>query len=229
VVNDIGGGTGTAKKIKAVQTGGPSGGCIPADKFSSTVDYESLAALGAIMGSGGIVVMDEDNCMVDVARYFTSFAANESCGKCAPCREGVYRSKELLEAITSGKATEADIDRLGELNTIIRDTALCGLGQTAPNPVLTTIRYFRNEYESHINGRQCDALVCKPLITYTVDVKNCTGCTLCAKKCPAVTISGEPKKTHRVIQSGCTHCGTCFNVCRFNAIARNGRLQMVNS
>ncbi|MBU3930274.1 4Fe-4S binding protein [bacterium] len=218
LVYGIGGGNGT-KKIKAVQSGGPSGGCIPEELFDTPVDYESLALLGAIMGSGGMVVMDEDNCMVDVAKYFVEFTARESCGKCVPCREGLFRQMEILKTLTDGKGSESDLALLEELGTVIKDTALCGLGQTGPNPVLTTLKYFREEYLAHIKGI-CPAKVCPELIKYEILEKECIGCTVCARNCPQNAITGEKKKTHSIIQEKCVKCGICLEVCKFGAVKK---------
>lgn len=218
LVYTIGGGNGS-KKIKAVQSGGPSGGCIPARLFDTPVDYESLASLGSIMGSGGMVVMDEDNCMVDVAQYFVEFTTHESCGKCVPCREGLYRAMKIIKSITEGKGSDDDIPELENLGRVIKDTALCGLGQTGPNPVLTTLRYFKDEYLSHIKGT-CPAKVCPELIKYEILDKECTGCTLCSKNCPQNAITGEAKKPHSIVQDRCIKCGICLEVCRFNAVRK---------
>jgi NADH:ubiquinone oxidoreductase subunit F (NADH-binding)/ferredoxin len=227
IVYDVGGGAPGGKKIKAVQIGGPSGGCIPADKLDIEVDYESIKAFGAMMGSGGLVVMDEDNCMVDVAKFFMDFIQRESCGKCIPCREGTRRMLEVLEAITRGRKNEGATDALtrfkgvmylNRLAETIKDTSLCGLGQTAPNPVLSTLRWFRDEYEAHIYDRKCPAGVCGELLTYKIDTDKCRGCTLCAKKCPAGAIVGEVKKAHYIIDEKCIGCGNCVTVCRFDAV-----------
>ena len=218
IVSDIGGGIEGGKKFKAVQTGGPSGGCIPESMLDIPVDFESLIQAGAIMGSGGMIVMDEDNCMVEVARYFLSFTQEESCGKCTPCREGTMHMLDILENITKGEGKPEDIDLLEQMGHLIKETALCGLGNTAPNPVLTTIRHFRHEYEAHIYDKKCPAKVCKPLITYSIDPEYCTGCTVCAKNCPVSAISGERKQTHVIDQEVCIKCGICYSVCNFNAV-----------
>ncbi len=213
IIFGIGGGVENDKKFKAVQTGGPSGGCIPASKMDLPVDYESLTAAGSIMGSGGLVVMDEDTCMVDIARFFLNFTQEESCGKCTPCRDGTRVMLEMLTDITNGKGKEGDIETLEELGTIIMDTSLCGLGQTSANPVLTTIRYFRDEYEAHIKDKRCPAKVCSELFHYEIDKETCIGCRLCAKKCPAGAISGEKKESHVIDLEKCIKCGVCFSVC----------------
>ena len=218
IVFDIGGGIPDSKTFKAVQTGGPSGGCIPESLLDTPVDYESLTQAGSIMGSGGMIVMDENNCMVEVARYFVSFTQEESCGKCSPCREGTWHMKNILEDITEGKGQEGDIELLEKIGRNIKETALCGLGNTAPNPVLTTIRYFRDEYEAHIRDKRCPAGVCKALITYSIDPEKCTGCTVCAKNCPVDCISGQRKQTHVIDQEKCIKCGMCESVCNFDAV-----------
>ncbi len=218
VIFDIGGGILADKKFKAVQLGGPSGGCIPESLLDVQVDYDSLTATGAIMGSGGMVVMDESTCMVDVAAYFLRFTQNESCGKCTFCRVGTRRMLEILERITGGLGEMADLERLEELSAKIKVSSLCALGQTAPNPVLTTLKYFRSEYEEHIKNKRCPALQCKALIKYQVVADKCTGCTLCARVCPVKAIEGERKEVHTIDQELCVKCGLCFEACRFQAI-----------
>jgi len=217
VIYDIGGGTVSGKPFKAVQMGGPSGGCIPANLIDTTIDYAALSETGAIMGSGGMIVMDEDNCMVDIARYFLNFTQSESCGKCTFCKIGTKRMLEILERITRGEGIESDIEKLETLSYQIKTNALCGLGQTAPNPVLTTIRYFKDEYIAHIKEKKCPTHQCKALIKFGISDK-CTGCTLCAKKCPVNAISGKLKEPHTIDQEKCTKCGICKAACKFNAI-----------
>ncbi len=218
VIYGIGGGIRDDKKFKAVQMGGPSGGCIPEELLDTVIDYKALAATGAIMGSGGMVVMDESTCMVGMAKFFLDFTALESCGKCVHCRIGTARMKEILTRIVKGEGKQGDIELLEELCEAVKDGALCGLGQTAPNPVLTTIRYFRNEYEAHINEKKCPAKECVDLLTYKVNADKCKGCTLCAKKCPVNAIDGEVKKAHIINTDVCIRCGACYNACRFSAI-----------
>ncbi|MFZ2087015.1 MAG: NADH-quinone oxidoreductase subunit NuoF [Desulfobaccales bacterium] len=218
MIFDIGGGIAGGREFKAVQTGGPSGGCIPAEFLDTPVDYDSLGALGSIMGSGGMIVMDEQDCMVNVAKYFIDFTRDESCGKCTPCREGTLRLMEMLEGITAGQGSEEDIDKLTKMSELIKKTSLCGLGQTAPNPVLSTIRYFRDEYLAHVREGKCPAKVCKPLITFRVVAENCTGCQLCRLKCPVEAVKGAKKEVHEIIQDACIKCGTCYDSCKFDAI-----------
>jgi NADH:ubiquinone oxidoreductase subunit F (NADH-binding) len=217
IVYKIGGGSNNKAKIKAVQTGGPSGGCIPESKFDLPIDYDSLTQAGSIMGSGGMIVMDEKTCMVDVAKYFMNFLKDESCGKCFTCRKGTQRMYEILEDISMGRGTPGHLVLLEELATVIKDTTMCGLGQTASNPVLSTLRYFRDEYMAHIEKKRCPAGVCKPLIHYSIN-DNCTGCLLCIKQCPEKAITGEKKKRHVIHDEKCTKCGTCVTVCNFDAI-----------
>lgn len=218
IVEDIGGGIPNGKKFKAAQTGGPSGGCIPSEHYDVPIDYENLKKIGSMMGSGGLIVMDEDNCMVDIAKFFLEFTVEESCGKCVPCRVGTKRLLEILEKITMGKATLDDLDRMEELCHHIQENSLCGLGQTAPNPVLSTLRYFREEYEAHVLERRCPSGVCKNLIQYRILPDKCTGCRACAKGCPVSAISGEVKQVHEIDQSICTKCGLCIDTCRYDAI-----------
>lgn len=218
VIYDIGGGIRDDKEFKAVQMGGPSGGCIPADLLDTIIDYKALGDTGAIMGSGGMVVMDENTCMVGMAKFFLDFTALESCGKCVHCRIGTKRMQEILTRIVKGEGKEGDIELLEELCESVKDGALCGLGQTAPNPVLTTIRYFRNEYEAHIKEKKCPAKECVDLLTYSVVADKCRGCTLCARKCPVNAIAGEVKKAHVIDSDACIRCGQCMNSCRFGAI-----------
>ncbi len=218
VVFKIGGGIQNDKKFKAVQMGGPSGGTIPEHLLDTIVDYDSVNATGAIMGSGGMVVMDEDTCMIDVAKFFLNFTKKESCGKCTFCRIGTKRMLEILTRITDGEGKEGDIEKLEELAYQIKDSSLCGLGQTAPNPVLTTIKYFRHEYEEHIRDKKCAAKVCTKLLTYEVVPENCTGCTICAKNCPTNAIDGSRKEIHFIRQDACIQCGACFTKCKFDAI-----------
>jgi NADH:ubiquinone oxidoreductase subunit F (NADH-binding)/NAD-dependent dihydropyrimidine dehydrogenase PreA subunit/(2Fe-2S) ferredoxin len=213
IIFDIGGGIADDKKFKAVQTGGPSGGCIPAELASLPVDYESLMSAGSIMGSGGMIVLDEDTCVVDIASYFLSFIQAESCGKCSPCRIGTKVMLDILEKIKSGKGEMADIDKLSSLAETIKNASLCGLGQTAPNSVLSTLRYFRSEYEAHIVDKSCPALVCKDLIKYAISKEKCAGCGICRKQCPAGAITGKKKKVHIIDESLCVKCGICYQVC----------------
>ena len=219
VIFDIGGGIREDKKIKAVQMGGPSGGCIPERLLDTVIDYKALSATGAIMGSGGMVVMDESTCMVGMAKFFLDFTSKESCGKCVHCRIGTRRMLEILTRIVEGNGKEGDIELLEELCNAIKDGALCGLGQTAPNPVLTTIRYFRDEYEAHINDKKCPAGECMDLLHYRIDPEKCKGCTMCARNCPVKAISGETKKPHVIDESKCIKCGHCMTLCKFDAIS----------
>jgi NADH:ubiquinone oxidoreductase subunit F (NADH-binding)/NAD-dependent dihydropyrimidine dehydrogenase PreA subunit/(2Fe-2S) ferredoxin len=220
VIYDIGGGIENGKKLKAVQTGGPSGGCIPANMADTTLDYESLGKVGSIMGSGGMVVLDETDCMVNVAKYFLQFTQSESCGKCIPCRVGTKRLLEILTRITEGKGREGDIELLETLSSDVKTSSLCGLGQSAPNPVLSTIRYYRDEYEAHIYEKRCPAGVCKDLLSYSIVEEFCKGCTACTRVCPAGAIIGEKKKPHKIIQDICIKCGACFETCKFKAIKK---------
>ena len=220
IIYDIGGGIPNGKKFKAAQTGGPSGGCIPASLLDTHIDYDSLMAIGSMMGSGGLIVMDEDNCMVDVAKFFLDFTVDESCGKCPPCRIGTKRMLEILQRITEGKGEEGDIERLIELGENIKAGALCGLGKTAPNPVLSTIRYFRDEYEVHIKEKRCPAGYCRALISYSIDPEKCKGCSMCARICPVEAITGEIKKPFVIDPAKCIKCGTCVEKCKFGAISK---------
>ena len=219
IIYDIGGGIPNGKKFKAVQTGGPSGGCLPAELLDTPVDYDNLIAAGSMMGSGGMIVMDEDNCMVDIARFFLDFTVDESCGKCAPCRIGTRRMLEILERIVEGKGEEGDIEKLENLANTIKATALCGLGQTAPNPVLSTLKFFRHEYEAHIRDKKCPAHHCQKLLQYVITDK-CRGCTACARICPAGAISGNVKEMHHIDTAKCLKCGACIEKCRFGAIIK---------
>ncbi len=220
IVFKVGGGIPNGKRFKAVQTGGPSGGFIPERLIDLPVDFDRLVEVGSMMGSGGMVVVDEENCMVDMAKYFVSFLVGESCGKCVPCREGLKRMEEILERITKGEGKERDIELLEEIGIILEDGALCGLGQSAANPVLSTIRYFREEYEAHIKEKRCPAGVCKELIEYEIDEEKCTGCALCVKVCPSEAVSGELKEPHKIDSSKCIKCGICYEVCRFDAVLK---------
>ncbi len=218
VIYEIGGGCPNGKEFKAVQTGGPSGGCIPAECIDTPIEYDTLVQIGSMMGSGGMIVMDEDNCMVDIARFFLDFTCDESCGKCTACREGTRRMLEILERITEGKGEMEDIDKLESLAKNIKASALCALGQTAPNPILSTLRYFRHEYEAHIKDKKCPAGVCTALLQYVIDEDKCKGCGICAKNCPANCISGKPKTPYTIDAEQCIKCGTCQEKCPFDAI-----------
>ncbi len=221
IIEEIGGGIPNGKKFKAAQTGGPSGGCIPAHLIDTPIDYDSLIQIGSMMGSGGLIVMDEDNCMVDIAKFFLEFTVDESCGKCTPCRIGTRRLYELLEKITDGKGTMEDIDRLEELCYNIKTSSLCGLGQTAPNPVLSTLKYFRDEYVAHVKDKTCPAGVCKKLVKYEIVADKCKGCSLCSRKCPVGAISGEIKSPFVIDAEKCIKCGVCMDSCKFDAIEKH--------
>jgi NADH:ubiquinone oxidoreductase subunit F (NADH-binding) len=220
IIFDIGGGIPNGKKFKAVQTGGPSGGCLPEACLDMPVDFDELTNAGSMMGSGGMIVMDEDTCMVDVARYFLSFLVEESCGKCTPCREGTYQLHKVVQRITHGQGTAKDLDLLEELSDTLSSTSLCALGKTAHNPVMSTLRHFRNEYEAHIHDKKCPAGVCKSLFEYRVESALCTKCGVCFKRCPSEAIVWEKKKTAEIVVDKCTKCGICFEACKFKAIVK---------
>ena len=218
IVEEIGGGVPNGKKFKAAQTGGPSGGCIPASNFDVEIDYDNLVAIGSMMGSGGLIVMDEDDCMVDIAKFFLEFTVDESCGKCTPCRIGTKRLLEILNKITEGKAEMSDLDQLKRLAALIQQNSLCALGQTAPNPVLSTLKHFEDEYIAHIVDKKCPAGKCKSLMQYKIDPEKCIGCGLCAKNCPAEAITGEKKKPYTIDPSKCVKCGVCISKCKKEAV-----------
>jgi len=218
IIEDVGGGVPEGRTFKAVQTGGPSGGCIPASRLDMPVDFDSLTALGSMMGSGGMIVMDDRTCMVDVARYFVDFLVDESCGKCTPCREGLFALSRILHRICEGAGRDEDLALLEELCDTVKEASLCQLGGSAPNPVLSTLKYFRDEYEAHIREKRCPAGVCKSLISYRILADACTGCGACVKPCPTAAITGDRKKTHTIDAEKCIRCGICFEVCKFHAV-----------
>ena len=218
VIFEIGGGIKDGKKFKAVQTGGPSGGCLTDKHLDTPIDFDNLVKVGSMMGSGGMIVMDEDDCMVSVAKFYLEFTVEESCGKCTPCRVGNKRLHEILDKITQGKGEPEDLDKLRNLGTVIKETSLCGLGQTAPNPVISTMENFWEEYEQHVTDKKCAAGSCKNLMQYHIIEENCVGCTACARKCPVNCISGEKKQVHKIDQDLCIKCGNCMDVCKFNAV-----------
>jgi len=220
IIYEIGGGIPKGKAFKAVQTGGPSGGCLPASMLDTPVDYDNLVAAGSMMGSGGMIVMDEDNCMVDIARFFLDFTVDESCGKCTPCRIGTRRMLEILDRIVDGKGEDGDIEKLESLAASIKASALCALGQTAPNPVLSTLKHFRHEYEAHIYEKRCPAGVCQKLLSYVIEPAKCRGCTMCARVCPAGAITGSVKQPHVINTEKCLKCGACMDKCKFGAISK---------
>ncbi|MFO7899648.1 MAG: NADH-ubiquinone oxidoreductase-F iron-sulfur binding region domain-containing protein, partial [Planctomycetota bacterium] len=220
IIETIGGGIPDGKAFKAVQTGGPSGGCIPAEHLDAQVDFDQLTGLGSMMGSGGMIVMDEDTCMVNVAKYFLHFLQDESCGKCTPCREGIAQMLHIVDRITKGEGQPGDVERLERLAGLLEDTALCALGKTAAHPVMSTVRYFHHEYDAHILDRRCPAKQCRGLFAYEIDADACKGCGVCAKSCPADAITGETKAPHVIDQEKCTRCGTCFDKCPFTAVRK---------
>jgi len=218
IIEQIGGGVKGGKAFKAVQTGGPSGGCIPAEHLDARVDFDELTKLGSMMGSGGLIVMDERTCMVDVARYFLAFLMDESCGKCTPCREGLAQMLHILDRITEGEGQAGDIERLEALGELLAGTALCALGKTAANPVMSTVRYFRDEYDAHIHQKKCTAGVCSALVTFVIDAEACKGCGICKRDCPTQAVSGEKKAPHSIDAESCVKCGVCYEDCPFDAV-----------
>jgi NADH:ubiquinone oxidoreductase subunit F (NADH-binding) len=220
IIYTIGGGIPDGKKLKAVQTGGPSGGCIPEKHIDSQIDFDALSDLGSMMGSGGMIVMDENTCMVDIAKYFVNFLKDESCGKCTPCREGLYQMSEILTNISEGKGTQDGLQALNDLANVMKDASLCALGQTAANPVLSTLRYFENEYHTHIDKNKCPAGICTELIQFEIDKDKCTGCLACKKACASDAISGEKKQPHVLDQEKCIKCGSCYDVCKYDAVLK---------
>jgi NADH:ubiquinone oxidoreductase subunit F (NADH-binding) len=220
IIYDIGGGIANGKKFKAAQTGGPSGGCITATFLDTPIDYETLQSIGSMMGSGGMIVMDEDDCMIDVTKFYLEFTVDESCGKCAPCRIGGRTCYNILDRISKGKGEPGDLQKLKDIGHAMRKASLCGLGQTAPNPFMSTMKYFEEEYRAHIEDKKCPAGKCKDMLTYTIDAEKCVGCTACARRCPVSCISGEMKKLHVIDQSKCIKCGQCFTACKFDAVKK---------
>jgi NADH:ubiquinone oxidoreductase subunit F (NADH-binding) len=220
IIYDIGGGIANGKKFKAAQTGGPSGGCITPEFLDTPIDYETLQAIGSMMGSGGMIVMDEDDCMIDVTKFYLEFTVDESCGKCAPCRIGGRTCYNILDRISKGLGEPDDLQKLKDIGHAMRKASLCGLGQTAPNPFMSTMKYFEEEYRAHIEDKKCPAGKCKSMLTYSIDAEKCVGCTACARKCPVSCIRGEVKKLHVIDQSKCIKCGQCFTACKFDAVKK---------